>query len=178
MSFAISTLASCSVMQYNIPMKAKLIEFDIAARFRKKKKTFAIAESCTGGLVSHRITDVPGSSRYYRGGVVAYSNAIKISILGVPKELIKKHGAVSRQVAKAMAFGMRSLTGADIVAAVTGIAGPSGGTPEKPVGLAYISVLSNKSCTIKKVLFEGSRMEIKTVFAEAVLKEIKKKIGA
>ena len=160
-------------MQYNVPMKVKLIEVDIAVRFRKKKKTFAIAESCTGGLVSHRITDVPGSSKYYLGGVVAYSNAVKISILGVSKELIKKHGAVSRQVAKAMAFGMRSLAGADIVAAVTGIAGPGGGNPEKPVGLAYIAVCSKKLSRTRKILVKGTRGEVKEQFSDKVMEAVK-----
>ena len=169
-------LASCRVIPYNIRMKAKPIEFEIAVRFQKQKRTFALAESCTGGLISHRITNVPGSSEYYRGGVVAYSNEIKISVLGVPEELIKKNGAVSRQVARAMAEGARCLTGADITAAVTGIAGPGGGNAAKPVGLAYIAVLTERSCKTSKVFADGSRVEIKTAFAEAVLREVKKSL--
>jgi nicotinamide-nucleotide amidase len=102
--------------------------------------TIATAESCTGGLVSSRITDIPGSSGYFTMGVVAYSNEAKERILGVPAELIREHGAVSEEVARAMAEGVRKVAGTDVGVALTGIMGPDGGTDEKPVGLAWVAV--------------------------------------
>ena len=99
----------------------------------------ALAESCTGGLITSRLTDVPGSSRYVRHSVIAYSNDAKTGLLGVPPELIAEHGAVSEQVALAMADGIRAQAGVDVGVGVTGIAGPDGGTPEKPVGTVAIA---------------------------------------
>ncbi|MFH1552272.1 MAG: nicotinamide-nucleotide amidohydrolase family protein [Candidatus Omnitrophota bacterium] len=158
-------------------MKARIsTELKIANSLKKKKKTLAVAESCTGGLVSHRITDVPGSSKYFKGGVVAYSNMAKVSILAVPSGMIKKCGAVSREVALAMAEGARSAFEADIAAAVTGIAGPSGGTAEKPVGLAYMAVVSGKVSKTRKVNFKGGRSALKIKFSDAVLELIQKNI--
>jgi len=136
------------------------------------KETLAIAESCTGGLVSSLITNVSGSSKYFKGGIVAYSNDIKVSMLGVSKETIKKHGAVSRQAAQEMAKGIREVLASDVGAAITGIAGPKGGTKEKPVGLAYMAVATSRKVKTKKVLFKGTRLEIKEKFAVALLKLI------
>ncbi len=107
---------------------------------RAQGLTLAVAESCTGGLVSHRITNVPGSSDYYLGSVTAYANPVKERVLGVPAEVLAAHGAVSQETALAMARGVRHLLGADVGLAVTGIAGPGGGTPQKPVGLVYIAL--------------------------------------
>lgn len=148
----------------------------IAGAIKLKKKTLALAESCTGGLVSSRITDVSGSSAYFRGGVVAYSNDIKINVLNVPADLIKEHGAVSRQVAMAMAEGARHVLDADMAAAVTGIAGPGGGTREKPVGLAYVAFVSGKVKKARKVVFKGDRVEVKRQFSEAVLEMIRENV--
>ena len=145
------------------------MEAEIAGIFRKKKKTLGIAESCTGGLVSHRITNVQGSSRYFKGGFIAYSDEVKMSVLSVPREMIRKHGAVSRQVARAMAEGVRRVLRTDCAASVTGIAGPGGGTPEKPVGLAYISVASGSRTRTRKVLCKGDRAAVKYAFSQAVL---------
>jgi PncC family amidohydrolase len=102
--------------------------------------TVVTAESCTGGLVAHELTEVPGSSGYFLGGVVAYADATKRAGLGVPAELLERHGAVSAQVARAMAEGARQRLGADLAVAVTGIAGPGGGSEAKPVGLTYVAV--------------------------------------
>jgi nicotinamide-nucleotide amidase len=110
------------------------------AALRTHGLTLATAESCTGGLIGELITDVAGSSQYYLGGVVSYANAAKIELLGVAPSIIDEHGAVSRQVAEAMAEGARARLGADIAVAVTGIAGPGGGSPEKPVGTVWIAV--------------------------------------
>jgi nicotinamide-nucleotide amidase len=107
---------------------------------RERGLTLATAESCTGGLVSARLTSVPGSSDVFLGGVVSYANAVKASALGVPEGVLREHGAVSTEAAAAMAAGARARLGADVAVAVTGIAGPGGGTPEKPVGLVYLHV--------------------------------------
>ena len=145
------------------------LEILIGKKLKKKKKTLAIAESCTGGLVSSLITNVSGSSKYFTGGIVAYSNDVKINILGVPEALIKRHGAVSRQVALEMAIGARELLDSRIALSITGIAGPTGGTKEKPVGTAFIAVSSARKTKIRKVRFKGSRESIKSQFSQSAL---------
>jgi nicotinamide-nucleotide amidase len=157
-------------------MKKNTSEEKIATILIRKKKTLAIAESCTGGLAASRITDVAGSSRFFFGGVVAYSNKVKIDSLRVPELVIKKEGAVSRAVAKAMSEGAREVFSSSIAASITGIAGPAGGSAKKPVGLAYISVASNKGTTVRKVLFKGTREDLKKQFSDALLKLIEKNI--
>lgn len=109
---------------------------------RARGFTLAVAESCTGGLLSHRITNIPGSSDYYRGSVTAYANEVKERVLGVPAATLQAHGAVSAETALAMARGVRPLLSADLGLSVTGIAGPGGGTPQKPVGLVYIGLVT------------------------------------
>jgi nicotinamide-nucleotide amidase len=125
----------------------------VGQKLLEKKKTLAIAESCTGGLMAKMITDVPGSSGYFTYGWVTYSNQAKISELGVEKELIEQFGAVSGEVAEAMAAGARQKSGADSAVAVTGIAGPDGGNEKKPVGLVYISIASDKGVDTEQFLF-------------------------
>ena len=112
----------------------------LQARCTALDLTVATAESCTGGLVAHALTEVPGSSAYVRGGIVAYANEVKTALLGVPAEVLEAHGAVSAQVAVAMAEGARERLGTDLGVGVTGVAGPDGGTEEKPVGLVYFHV--------------------------------------
>jgi PncC family amidohydrolase len=145
------------------------VEIKISKSLKRKKKTLAVAESCTGGLVASRITDVSGSSDYFSGGVVAYSNDVKTSLLKVPVSFIKRYGAVSRQVAQAMAEGVKAKLEADVAAAITGIAGPTGGSSAKPVGTAYIAVVSGRTKKTKKVKYKGDRRTVKNKFAEAVL---------
>jgi nicotinamide-nucleotide amidase len=116
------------------------LEVVVGRLLRERRLTLAVAESCTGGLLGHRITNVPGSSAYFDRGLVAYSNQAKTALLGVPAELLAARGAVSAEVAAAMAEGMRAAAGTDLALGVTGIAGPAGGTPEKPVGLTYIAL--------------------------------------
>ena len=123
--------------------------------------TLAAAESCTGGLVSARLTDVAGSSDVFRGGVVAYSDEAKMRHLGVPAEALRRHGAVSAEVAVAMAEGARSELGADVGLSTTGIAGPGGGTPEKPVGLVYLSVASPNGGATERVVLPGDREAVR-----------------
>jgi len=152
----------------NVPL-----EKEVAGLLKKTRKTLALAESCSGGLISHRMTDIPGISRYYKGSVISYSNDIKTSILKVSPGAIIKYGAVSRQVAKAMAEGARAVTGADIAASITGIAGPGGGSAEKPVGTGYMAVSSAGGTITRKIFFSGSRSAVKSKFCEAVLKLLK-----
>jgi len=145
------------------------IESKVGEVLRKRQITLAVAESCTGGLISSRITDISGSSKYFKMGLVAYSNLIKENILGVSSSLLQKHGAVSRQVALEMAKGARLLAGTDIGVGVTGIAGPTGGTKKKPVGLVYIALVTDKKRIVKVFRFKGSRQDIKFQASEAAL---------
>jgi len=126
-----------------------------------QKKTLAVAESCTGGLLSSRLTNVPGSSNYFLLGVVAYSNQAKTNLLGVPSSLLEKHGAVSPQTARAMALGIRKMSKADYGIGITGIAGPSGGSAQKPVGLVYISLAEGNRAEVTKNIFPGNRNIVK-----------------
>lgn len=126
-----------------------------------KNMTIVVAESCTGGLVSSRLTDVSGSSKYFIRGAIPYSNEVKVKYVGVSAGTLKKYGAVSRQVAVEMARGIRSIMDADIGLAVTGIAGPTGGTKKKPVGLVYIALITDGKRIVKEFRFKGSRIDIK-----------------
>ncbi len=121
----------------------------------------ATAESCTGGLIGDTLTSVPGSSTYYEGGVISYSNALKQRFLNVAAETLMRHGAVSEQTAREMAIGIRNAADVDVGLATTGIAGPGGGTPGKPVGLVYIGFASDNGVTVQKHVFDGSRQENK-----------------
>ncbi len=129
----------------------------------------AVAESCTGGLLGHLITRVPGSSAYFLGGVIAYANAIKQGLLEVPGEVLESYGAVSAPCAMAMAQGVRRLLGADVALSVTGIAGPSGGTPEKPVGLVYIGLATQTETRVWEHRWTGSRVANQRASALAAL---------
>lgn len=128
----------------------------------KNHKTVTVAESCTGGLLTKLITDVPGASEYFTHGWITYSNKAKTELLGVPKKLIEKHGAVSEQVASSMAIAARKKAKSDFAIAITGIAGPAGGSKQKPVGLVYISVCDSNDCQTKKCLFSYTRELIRT----------------
>jgi nicotinamide-nucleotide amidase len=123
--------------------------------------TLSLAESCTGGLVANRITDIPGSSAAFMVGVVSYANQAKMDFLGVGEQLLINYGAVSEQVARAMAEGVRQRSGTDVALSITGIAGPSGGTPEKPVGLVYMALASDMGTVAEQYQFVGSRINIK-----------------
>jgi nicotinamide-nucleotide amidase len=141
-----------------------------------RKLTLALAESCTGGLISNRITDVTGSSATMLMGVVSYSNESKIEKLGVPKELLEQYGAVSEQVAKAMAEGIRKSAGSDIGVGVTGIAGPEGGTKEKPIGLVYVALANKEGTQVQRHQFIGSRKTIKLRTSQVALNMIRTSI--
>ncbi|MBF0593528.1 MAG: CinA family protein [Candidatus Omnitrophica bacterium] len=141
----------------------------MAKKITGKGLTLAVAESCTGGLIAHTLTNIPGSSVFFKGGVVAYANEIKSRFLKVPSTLIKTHGAVSAPVARAMAEGIRQQFKADIALATTGIAGPGGGTPQKPVGLVFIAMACAQKTVVKKCFFTGSRTAIKTQAGKTAL---------
>lgn len=140
---------------------------------RRKGLTLGVVESATGGLLSHRLTNVPGSSEYYRGSLTAYSNEVKISVVGVNEETINKYGAVSFQVVEEMAQGGRRVLAVDICIADTGIAGPAGATPGKPVGLFYIGLAHRERTFTRKHEFQGDREKNKGDAAEAALSWLK-----
>jgi len=145
------------------------LEQEVGNLLRQKGLTLGVVESATGGLISHLITNVPGSSDYYKGSVTAYSDEVKVKIIGVKEDTINKYGAVSYQVAEEMAQGGRKILAADICLADTGIAGPGGATLEKPVGLFYIGLSHKAGTCSQKHNFQGSREQNKRNTAEAAL---------
>ncbi|MDD5723072.1 MAG: CinA family nicotinamide mononucleotide deamidase-related protein [Syntrophales bacterium] len=141
----------------------------VAALLTDRGLTLAVAESCTGGLIIDRLTDVPGSSLFLERGVVVYSNASKVDLLGVPASIIDKHGAVSEETAVLMAEGVRRLGGTDIGLATTGIAGPAGGTEEKPVGTVFVALSSGEGTICRRYQFRWKRRRIKEISAQIAL---------
>ncbi len=139
--------------------------------------TVATAESCTGGLVAHAITSNPGSSGYFVGGVVSYSNAAKRDLLGVGEDMLASHGAVSAQVAVAMAAGAAERLGADIAVAVTGVAGPDGGSADKPVGLVYIAVHDPSGADVRRYHWAGDRAANIEASAAAAIDLLLERLG-
>lgn len=139
----------------------------LQAEFLERGYRLTTAESCTGGLVAHTITEVPGSSGYFRGGFVTYDDVAKADLLAVPTDVLTAHGAVSAQVARAMAEGARGRLDSDIAVAITGIAGPDGGTAEKPVGLTYIAVADRVGVDVRRYHWTGDRRANKAESAAA-----------
>ena len=139
-------------------------------------KTVSAAESCTGGLISSLFTSIPGSSEYYLGSVTSYANSVKSGVLGVPEEIIRENGAVSEECVKAMAEGVRRITGSDFSVATSGIAGPGGGSEEKPVGLVWIAVSSQMGTEACRMVFKGDRKRNIDRFAANALNLLRKKI--
>ena len=150
-------------------MNENVLEVVVGQLLKQRGLTLAVAESCTGGLVSHRITDVPGSSAYYQGSVTAYSNEVKECLLCVRRDTLERYGAVSEQAAREMAQGVRDVLCADVGLAVTGIAGPDGGTLEKPVGLVYIALAAPDGVWVERCMWDGNRWRNKARSAGAVL---------
>jgi nicotinamide-nucleotide amidase len=162
--------------EYIFSRNNETLEEVVGQSLKMRGYTLATAESCTGGLLAGRITDVPGSSEYFLEGVVSYSNEAKIDLLGVPKKLIAAHGAVSEQVAGAMAAGIRKRAGSTFGISVTGVAGPGGGSPEKPVGLVYIALADDSQNTTRKFIFPGDRQFIRTLAVNAALDMVRRRI--
>ena len=148
----------------------------VGAKLAQQKKTIATAESCTGGTLAKLLTDIPGASRYFTYGWVTYSNIAKISELGIETDLIEKHGAVSDRIAEAMAEGARKRAGTDFAIGITGIAGPAGGSEQKPVGLVYISVDSDSGCETKRFIFAHNRDFIRLQAAQTALNMLRLKL--
>lgn len=136
---------------------------------RERGLRLAVAESCTGGLIGHRITNVPGASTYYMGSVTAYAYEAKVRLLGVHWTTLEKYGAVSKETALEMAAGVRRALAADIGVSVTGIAGPSGGTPEKPVGLTWIGLSATGTDEAWEYIWKGDRLQVKEQSAQQAL---------
>jgi len=154
--------------------EGKELEEVVGNLLRNNNKSLATAESCTGGLLGNRITNVSGSSDYFLLGVVAYSNKAKVRLLDIPMRLIDEHGAVSLEVAQAMAAGVREKSQTDLGLGITGIAGPTGGTPEKPVGLVYVALNSEKGSEVTKNLFLGNREAVKFQSTQRALDMIRR----
>jgi PncC family amidohydrolase len=154
---------------------------DLAARVAEalgpRGLTLGTAESCTGGLVGHVLTEIPGSSTWYVGGAVVYSDALKERLAGVPAEVLAAHGAVSAEVAEALATGIRLRLGTDLGLSVTGIAGPTGATPTKPVGLVYVAVADARGVVVTGHLWDGDRSANKRASAAAVLRSLLQRVG-
>jgi len=159
-------------------MGAEPLEKVIGRLLTEQKLTIALAESCTGGLIAHRLTNVPGSSDYFIGGVVSYANEAKERVLGVSHQTLQEHGAVSEETAREMARGVRRLLQTDAALAVTGIAGPSGGTPEKPVGLTYIALAAEDLERCERYFWRGDRRANKEQSAEAALAMLREYLEA
>ena len=155
--------------QHVFSIDGRSMEEVVGQHLRARRLTIALAESCTGGLIAHRLTQVPGSSAYVDRGVVCYDNRAKIELLGVSESLLKKYGAVSAQVAKAMAQGIRSRSKVDVGLSVTGIAGPGGGTAHKPVGRVYVGLATSKESYTKAFQFHGERETIKLRSSQGAL---------
>ena len=154
------------------------LENVVVRLFTEKRKTLALAESCTGGLIAHRITNVPGASAIFLGGAVSYANSAKEKFLGVRAETLAAHGAVSEAVAKEMAVGAREKFGSDFALAVTGIAGPDGGTPEKPVGTVFLALATASGVEVKKFLNVWERETFKQVTATQALEWLRQSVSA
>ncbi len=153
-------------------MPSPSLEAQIGQALTARKLTLAAAESCSGGLVCHRLTNVPGSSVYFLGGVVAYAYEAKEQLLGVRHATLYDHGAVSKETAVEMARGARRLFGADIAVSVTGIAGPGGGLPNKPVGLTWIALSARETDLARQFVWQKDREGNKAESAEAALRMV------
>lgn len=134
-----------------------------------KKRTLSLAESCTGGLLANRLTNIPGSSKVFLLGIIAYANSAKCRLLKIPEKIIQSYGAVSSPTARLMAGSARRLAKADLAAGITGIAGPGGATKNKPAGTVFIAVSSGKKSIVKKFFFKGSRLRIKKQAADKAI---------
>lgn len=148
----------------------------VGEKLAEQGKTIAVAESCTGGCLAKLLTDVAGASRYFKQGWITYSNSSKSEELGVPSDLIEKHGAVSEQVAEAMARGAKKNAGTDFAIGITGIAGPTGGSEQKPVGLVYISLGSDNGCETRRFVISGDRELIRLRAAQTALNMLRLKL--
>jgi len=157
--------------------QSRQIEADIVRLLAERKQTLALAESCTGGFIANQITNVPGASKVFPGGMVAYSNAVKQKFLGVRARTLARHGAVSEAVAGEMAAGARKKFGADFAIAVTGIAGPGGGTKSKPVGTVFIALAGERETVVERKWNPFGREKFKRATADQALKMLQLRLA-
>ena len=156
--------------------KGESLEQIVGYYLQMRNASLAVAESCTGGLLAERITSISGSSRYFLGGAIVYSNELKTQCAGVPASLLAKHGAVSREVATALAEGIRKRTKATLGVAITGVAGPNGGTPEKPVGLVYHALATENGTQVEERKFPGDRKRVRWFASQLALDMVRRKL--
>lgn len=156
--------------------KGESIEQIVGYYLQMRNATLSVAESCTGGMVSSRITSIAGSSRYFLGGAIVYSNELKTKFADVPASILAKHGAVSGETAAAMAEGIREQTKATLGLSITGIAGPGGGTPEKPVGLVYLAVTGERGTEVVERRFPGDRHRVQTIATQQALDLVRRRL--
>ncbi len=149
----------------------------VADGLRQRGLTLAVAESCTGGLLGARLTERPGSSDYFVGGVISYANEVKMGLLDVPAGMLAQYGAVSEEVAGAMAEGARAATGSDYALAVSGVAGPDGGTPDKPVGLVYVACGGPRRTKVVRGLYPGDRASVRDYSVSAALHLLRRELA-
>ncbi|MBN1621092.1 MAG: competence/damage-inducible protein A [Endomicrobiales bacterium] len=154
----------------------KTLEIVVGELLTKNRKTFSVAESCTGGIIAHRLTNIPGSSLYFKQGLVVYSNESKVKVLGINEETLQQYGAVSAQTALEMAESMRNIANTDYAISVTGIAGPSGGTQDKPVGLVYIGLCGPNIKEAYKFHLYGARVEVRQRAANQALDLLRRQL--
>ena len=154
------------------------LEVEIVRLLTERKQTLALAESCTGGYIAHCVTNVPGASAVFFAGFVTYSNRAKEKFLGVSPETLERHGAVSEAVAREMAEGARRVSGTDYAVAVTGIAGPGGGTADKPVGTVFIAAASKSETVVLRRFNPGERLAFKETTARQALEQLRDLLGA
>lgn len=171
---AISSKLKVRLRDYIFGCDDEVIEDLVGRVLKQRGLTITLAESCTGGLIAARLTDLPGSSEYFKGGVVAYSNELKEIFLGVPPDILKIHGAVSRETASAMAEGIRNRTSSDIGLAVTGIAGPGGDTSDKPIGLVYIALSAASGVLCSQHIFPGNRLSVRQGTSNVALNTVRR----
>jgi len=170
----ISGRMALALGEYLYSTRGETLEEVVAALLTENRATVAVAESCTGGMLAERLTNIAGSSAYFLGGVVCYSNELKTSLVGVPAEMIEAKGAVSSEVALALADGIRRRTGATLGVGVTGIAGPGGGSPEKPVGLVHIGIADERGPRERSFRFTGDRDRIRAYATQTALDTIRR----
>jgi nicotinamide-nucleotide amidase len=173
---ALETLIRARLGRHVYGVDDETMEVAVGKALRISGGTLAIAESCTGGMLANRITDVPGASQYFLSGYVTYSNEAKTQLLGVSDDLLARHGAVSEECARAMAEGARGVSGASLAVATTGIAGPSGGSPEKPVGTVYIAVTDGTATVVRHFCWPGTREQFKARVTQMALNMLRKMI--
>lgn len=162
--------------EYVFSTQGESLEEVVGIYLVMRGKTVAVAESCSGGLLAERLTRNPGSSDFFLGGAICYSNDLKTKLAGVPRTLIEEHGAVSQPVAQAMAEGIRTRTGASIGVGITGIAGPAGGSPEKPVGLVFIGLADERGTLVREFRFPGNRERVRQWATQMALEMIRRRI--